>query len=1183
MQAFAKTSSWILALTLIAGSAFAQRPLEQVSLEELRGQALEPSPERLPMSLRDEPIYLLVELGDAPAAQVYAEKLREGFTKSHAGVAAKTQINRLQGAQAQLRTALTSSAIGAQELYSLQRVANGIVVRVDPRQVRQIFEIPGVQSVRPVNLLETSNSTSVDFIGTPEAWDSLGLTGAGVSIGIIDTGIDYLHTNHGGSGSPADYAANDTTILDGFFPNARVIGGFDFAGDNYNPGSNDPAEFLPAPDPDPMDCNGHGSHVAGSAAGSGVNADGTTYTDQYDASTPFDSLKIGPGTAPEADLYALRVFGCAGATTLTSLAIEWATDPNGDGDLSDHLDIVNLSLGSGRGSGIDASTIAAENASSIGMIVVAAAGNAGNRPYIVGAPSVAPRAIAVAGTEDNGLSSPYVQVASPDSVAGNYPAGIAGFGAPLTLAGISGEAVAALDAENVMSTATDGCTAITNPDEVAGKIAIIDRGQCSFLEKVKNAQDAGAIAALIVNNQGDFVINMGGESTVITIPSAMVGQSTGNAIRQAATSETVNLTLGFVSEPERADRRYGSSSRGPARTADAPLLKPDVAAPAVGITSTRVGSGSESLTISGTSMATPHVAGIMALLRELHPDWSVEELKALVMNTATADVFEGANQAPPRHSPMRVGTGRVKPADAANSDVIAYNADGSGTVNITFETVEVVGTASEEKTLRVVNKGDSDASFDLAYAPTSDASGVDITVGQESITVPAGGSVDVTVRLDADATAMQHDLDPTLSTQNAVGLPQFWLKEEAGHILLSGDSGDLRVAVYSQARAAGDMSSARRFVFGGQRELMQVGDPVANTVVPNAFDVLGLVTLSELQYMSENDPGTFGYTDAADIAYVGASTDYRSAVEEGLSLDESTVFFSIATHGDWSSPAEIEFNVFVDADRDGETDYIVFNGNFGTLTGGGSDQAWVSAILDVADNAIFLGGFLNGVASSATDTVTFNTNVMALPMPGSFVNGPFDYSVVSLSREGGTVEITPTLTYDPTSPGFDFSDRANRSGFCPCVGPTLWTDIPGQTPFGFDQRQSRRLGSLGILMLHHQNATPERRKEIVFHGRRLDVGDVKMVSDDVRGAFRYFVLRVDEDHEGPLTIGTALGGGEIDLFVRKGAPPTQDAYDYRSDNNGVVEAIRLDDPEPGTYYVGIQAITSSYVTFVFVD
>jgi subtilisin family serine protease len=230
------------------------------------------------------------------------------------------------------------------------------------------------------------HATSVPLIGAPTAWQSYGKTGAGIRIGVIDTGIDYVHTNFGGSGTAAAYAiANNPNnnlpgtalpIMNGatpLFPNAKMVGGWDFAGDAYN-GNN-----TPAPDPNPQDCSvadggGHGSHVAGTAAGYGVRDDGSTYPGPYDNTVPFDTMRIGPGVAPQASLYALRVFGCTGSTNLTVQAIDWAMDPNGDGDLSDHLDLINMSLGSAYGKQDYSSSVASNNAAAAGVIVANSAG-----------------------------------------------------------------------------------------------------------------------------------------------------------------------------------------------------------------------------------------------------------------------------------------------------------------------------------------------------------------------------------------------------------------------------------------------------------------------------------------------------------------------------------------------------------------------------------------------------------------------------------------------------------------------------------------------------------------------------------------------------------------------------------------------------------------------------------------
>jgi subtilisin family serine protease len=117
--------------------------------------------------------------------------------------------------------------------------------------------------------------------------------------------------------------------------------------------------------------------------------------------------------------------------------------------------------------------------------------------------------------------------------------------------------------------------------------------------------------------------------------------------------------------------------------------------------------GGQPLTISGTSMASPHMAGTMALLRQLHPDWSAEELKALAMNTATHDVTIGGSGGGLKLSPVRVGAGRVDIPAAAASSVVAFNGEYAGLVSVTFENHEVVGASTQQKNIRLVNKGSS--------------------------------------------------------------------------------------------------------------------------------------------------------------------------------------------------------------------------------------------------------------------------------------------------------------------------------------------------------------------------------------------------------------------------------------------------------------------------------------------
>src|SRR5215813_14907740 len=133
---------------------------------------------------------------------------------------------------------------------------------------------------------------------------------------------------------------------------------------------------MPKPDPNPLDCNGHGSHTAGTLAGFGVLSNGARFGGPYNSTTVSShTWNVGPGVAPEASLYAYRVFGCAGSSNVVALAINRA--------VADGVDVISMSLGSALGGTTDPTSVAAQNAFNDGIAVVASAGNNGTNAYLV--------------------------------------------------------------------------------------------------------------------------------------------------------------------------------------------------------------------------------------------------------------------------------------------------------------------------------------------------------------------------------------------------------------------------------------------------------------------------------------------------------------------------------------------------------------------------------------------------------------------------------------------------------------------------------------------------------------------------------------------------------------------------------------------------------------------------------
>lgn len=143
------------------------------------------------------------------------------------------------------------------------------------------------------------------------------------------------------------------------------------------------------------------------------------------------------------------------------------------------------------------------------------------------------------------LGTPLLRITTPSAIAGIYGVGTAAFGPALSAAGVSGQVVLALDPSNAAgASTTDACSAITNAAAVAGKIALVDRGTCGFIVKVKNAQNAGAIAVLVADNApGGPPAGLGGSDPTITIPSVRITLADGNTIK-AQLGAGVGATLG---------------------------------------------------------------------------------------------------------------------------------------------------------------------------------------------------------------------------------------------------------------------------------------------------------------------------------------------------------------------------------------------------------------------------------------------------------------------------------------------------------------------------------------------------------------------------------------------------------------------------------------------------------------
>lgn len=357
----------------------------------------------------DEYIPVIIELKEKCAVEYYLKEKEKNLKISKKELIQKVlnHIHQIKSLQSELMSQINKTKSNPIiELFSVQRVFNGIGCYLPKGRLKEIFEHEFVKAIHPLGRFELHLFSSLPSLGVPRIWGNYFATGKGIKIAVIDTGIDYIHPDFGGSGNSEDYKNNDpTTVEEGInYPNEKIIGGYDFVGEEYDPEIS--GRQIPNPDPDPFDQYGHGTHVAGIIAGYGVLKNGSTYNGNYDSSTLNNSFSVPPGVAPKCQIYALKIFSRSPKTEILIPAIEWAIDPNQDGNFDDRVDIINLSLGEDYGFSDTPECTACENAYKLGTIVIASAGNRGDSFYAVAMPASAPSVIGVGAYEDTDPNIP---------------------------------------------------------------------------------------------------------------------------------------------------------------------------------------------------------------------------------------------------------------------------------------------------------------------------------------------------------------------------------------------------------------------------------------------------------------------------------------------------------------------------------------------------------------------------------------------------------------------------------------------------------------------------------------------------------------------------------------------------------------------------------------------------------
>ena len=594
------------------------------------------------------------ELGELLPA---AESVTVGLNRYNAGSARMlSYTNGLKHFHQQLATQSGSGKL----LYSYTHTFNGFSAKMTAAQAETLRNHPNVLGVwrDEAQQLTTSNTPAfLGLTGEPDGLHVQGVKGEGIVIGVVDSGIWPEHPSFADDGSYTPLAgwagACDTGEDAAFSCNNKLIGARYYKESFESVYQLQPGEFV-----SPRDADDHGTHVASTAAG---NADVTAVLNGTAVATVsgiaprarvamykacWNSTYTNPQGQPER--------GCFGGDTMAAI----------DQAVADGVDVINYSI-SGSLTNITTPQAAAKlRAAQAGVFVAVSAGNNGPAASTIGTP--APWVTTVAASTYSGTSVSNGIEVTAGPLQGVYQSIEGVTTVPLS---VSGDVVA----DVVVASPLEACTALNNAADLAGKIALMQRGNCGFDIKLANAQAAGVAAVIMYNNSAAAPIAMGGTGS-FTFPAVMTTLAAGSAINaEISGGGTVNVKMSpsvFVDDVvEVGNLMAGFSSRGPnLNTLD--IIKPDITAPGVKILAgasaqSMFGAPGTSFTyLQGTSMSSPHIAGIAALVKEVNPGWSAAMIKSAIMTTARQNLSKenGVTAA----DPFDFGAGHVVPNTAVN-------------------------------------------------------------------------------------------------------------------------------------------------------------------------------------------------------------------------------------------------------------------------------------------------------------------------------------------------------------------------------------------------------------------------------------------------------------------------------------------------------------------------------------
>ncbi|MEE8583499.1 MAG: S8 family serine peptidase, partial [Acidobacteriota bacterium] len=851
-------------------------------------------------------------------------------------------------------------------------LVNMLVVRTTAKAAQDLAALAEVRGVFENTEFRPHLDTAPGILGAPAAWELLGgqdTAGAGIKIGVIDSGIAHLHPMFRPDGLTAP-AGFPRRRID--FTNAKVIVAENYVRTAFG--------YEPQPEQSPRPEFGHGTQVAGAAAG-----------------RPADStLARLSGIAPGAFLGNYKVFGDPDTNFSARLAGLLAALNDA---VADSMDVINMSLGGGVPANPeqDPFHIAISNTVDLGIVVVISAGNDGPSNETIRSPAINPDALSV-GSVTNGRI--FERIMEVESAQGNLPDELSSV---TFVAGTDvqiNQDIGPLEMRSVLEAdpAETACSPLP-PGSLSG-IVLVRRGDCPFVDKGDNVFAAGAQAMVVYNNQGE-AFRMGlPDSRTFSGPSVMISQQEGEGLRDFVQAQSASATLRSAVEaiPIQAEVVSGFSSRGPNFRSNLTGIKPDLVA--VGQQVHTSSSSAMYVITQGTSFAAPMVAGGAALVLQRHPNWDARAVKSALVNTALPSPTLDGQPA----GVLERGNGILDLSRALDVPVVLDPVGFSFGTLTEADLVRPSGSASGTtliKMLEVSNPGESRLQVEIEVIPVKAVPGTSFSLSSSSLDLAPGQSASLTLGLQLNGSTIQGEFEGFLRIRESASQREVTASYWGLAAIGLDDSVVLRVAQDGSQPFQTLTAALEQAGPGNVIEITDSGRYLEPFIVDGgSFRRLRGLTLRAAPGESPLLEGEVSMTDVPGVTLEGLTFGNSVSLIRSDGVIRDSLFTSVAAAGAgglfindgiyhvFGNSFHTDQGVGLDASSAGA---LIQHNAFGRQPGGEATQAGAirgsSSLLSIFDNAIKgatavgspnLGpGEGGGVAFDFSPTVLFKGNTVA--------------------------------------------------------------------------------------------------------------------------------------------------------------------------------------------------------------